>query len=446
MIGSMREEQRMICPLLLSVFEDLERADISYCLLRGYEELLEGIIDGDVDLLVAPDRFDQMRRLLEQLGFVALSRWGQAPHHFFIGYDEAGDRWLKLDVMTELTYGRPVPVLRTGLAPHCLDTRVRRGPAFVPAAEDEFLSLLLHCLLDKGAVEPAYAARLVVLAQQIGDDPAMADLVGRCFPASVSWQRLKRLVAGAEWDALLRLRPLVADYLARHDSTGTRWRRTTARLLRFADRRTRTFRGQGLTVALLAPDGAGKTTLARSLGRAFYLPTRYIYMGANPNGGGITLPTTRWLARKTVRRRPVMRALSALNTLIEQGVRYRVGAYHRRRGRLVIFDRYAAKSLSVGRSNVALRKRVRRWASQLLCPPPDMVVYLDAPAEVLYLRKQEHSPQALEQQRQRYLRILDGVGRTVVVDARRAPEELRRHVSGLIWRRYAVNMKRREER
>src|SRR6266496_3482928 len=92
----------MLYPLLATLFEEFDRAEISYCLLRGHEELLSGAIDGDVDLLVAPTQFGQMRRALERLGFVALSRWGQAPHHFFIGYDESNDLWIKLDVMTEL--------------------------------------------------------------------------------------------------------------------------------------------------------------------------------------------------------------------------------------------------------------------------------------------------------------------------------------------------------
>jgi thymidylate kinase len=196
-------------------------------------------------------------------------------------------------------------------------------------------------------------------------------------------------------------------------------------------------------VALLAPDGAGKTTLARSLGQAFYLPTRYIYMGTNMNSGSVTLPTTRLLARARGKRRPVVRALSAINGLVEQGVRYRVGAYHRRRGRLVVFDRYAAGSLMSVQQGVALHKRLQRWAMQLLCPPPDMVVYLDAPAEVLYQRKQEHSPELLERQRQRYLQLLDGVARTAIVDAGRAPEEVRKQVASLIWHRYAVDMQKK---
>jgi thymidylate kinase len=444
MVVSVRDDRpATISPLLVAVFEQFDQARIIYCLLRGHEEVLTGAIDGDVDLLVAAKQFSQMRSELERLGFVALARWGQSPHHFCIGYDESNDLWIKLDIMTQLAYGRPIPALRTDLAADCLSKRVRSGVAFVLPAAEEFLTLLLHCLLDKGLIEPGYQARLANLACQIGDDWAMAALVGRCFPAAVSWAQIKQAIVRADWPALLTLRAAAAAHLARADRVGTRWRRAITPVLRFLDRRTRSLRTPGLTVALLAPDGAGKTTLARSLAQAFYLPTRYIYMGSNLNSGSVMLPTTRLLARTPGKRGRVVRALSALNSLAEQGLRYRVGAYHRLRGRLVVFDRYAAGSLMAVQQDGALHKRLRRWAMQLLCPPPDMVVYLDAPAEVLYQRKQEHSPELLDRQRQRYLQILDGVAQTAFVDAGREPEQVRRQVAGLIWRRYAVDMQKK---
>src|SRR5262245_16699558 len=113
MTATVREAQpAQLSSLLAIVFAALDQAGISYTLLRGYEELLGGAIDGDVDVLVAAAQFGQLRRTLERSGFVALGRWGQAPHHFFIGYDESIDCWIKLDVLTELAYGRPVPALR----------------------------------------------------------------------------------------------------------------------------------------------------------------------------------------------------------------------------------------------------------------------------------------------------------------------------------------------
>jgi thymidylate kinase len=300
----------------------------------------------------------------------------------------------------------------------------------------------LHCLLDKSAIEPAYQSRLPALAKRIDDGPAMAALLAQSFPATVSWEHIRRLVAQGDWLALHAMRKAAVAHFEQRDVLGTRWRRGVTPLLRHLDRRTRSFRTRGLTVALLAPDGAGKTTLARSLGQAFFLPTRYIYMGTNLNSGSLTLPTTRLLARAGAKRGPVVRVLSALNSLVEQGVRYRLGAYHRWRGRLVVFDRYAAGSLIGAQQGGAIHKRLRRWAMQLVCPPPDMIVYLDAPAEVLYQRKQEHSPESLERQRQRYLQILDGVARMAIVDAGREPEQIRRNVAALIWRRYVGDIQK----
>jgi thymidylate kinase len=70
-----------------------------------------------------------------------------------------------------------------------------------------------------------------------------------------------------------------------------------------------------------------------------------------------------------------------------------------------------------------------------------MVVYLDAPADVLLQRKQEHSAEILEQQRQRYLSLLQGMPGAIVVDARPEAEQVRRAVTAAIWRRYAASIR-----
>src|SRR5688572_15148552 len=51
------------------------------------------------------------------------------------------------------------------------------------------------------------------------------------------------------------------------------------------------------TVALIGPDGSGKTTIARELEARQPLPLKYLYMGINAESGNVTLPTTRLLHR-----------------------------------------------------------------------------------------------------------------------------------------------------
>ena len=49
------------------------------------------------------------------------------------------------------------------------------------------------------------------------------------------------------------------------------------------------------SVALIGPDGAGKTTIARMLEERSPLPLKYIYMGENIGASNFALPTSRFL-------------------------------------------------------------------------------------------------------------------------------------------------------
>src|SRR3989304_4897316 len=54
-------------------------------------------------------------------------------------------------------------------------------------------------------------------------------------------------------------------------------------------------RGEMFSVALVGPDGAGKTTLCRRLEESFPIPVKYIYMGVSSEASNLMLPTTRLL-------------------------------------------------------------------------------------------------------------------------------------------------------
>ncbi|MEK7730204.1 MAG: hypothetical protein AAB354_17480, partial [candidate division KSB1 bacterium] len=70
-------------------------------------------------------------------------------------------------------------------------------------------------------------------------------------------------------------------------------------------------------------------------------------------------------------------------------------------------------------------------------PAQELLHLLDAPGELLFRRKGEHSPEWLEQQRQAYLALQKQVPQMRAVDAMMSAEEVRRAVVALIWEKYA---------
>lgn len=233
-----------------------------------------------------------------------------------------------------------------------------------------------------------------------------------------------------------------------------------------------------VTVALVGADGAGKTTVARALSAERSAasaatdrrggPTlRYLYMGTNPEASRVALPTTHliaWLRRRRSgesntaggppdpsrqARRPSSRARLALGLLrrapglvhriADESYRQLVAWWWQVRGDVVVFDRhffpdYFAHDIDRDPRAVGLDRRLHGWFLSRVYPRPDMVIVLDAPAEVLFARKGEGTPALLEARRQEYFALRDQVRHFAVVDADRPAELVRSDVLGHISR------------
>ena len=199
-------------PLLREVFAALDRAGVRWCLLRGAED--PDAQAGDVDLLVARDDAARLTGAIAPLGFARLPAWGYGSHRFHLGYDAATDRWLKLDVVTELAFG-PWFSLPSDAAAHCLSRRRRRGSAVLLDERDTFWCLLLHRLLDKGSVGAA-AAPLARLARTPG-----------CAESTLAHE-VQRIATGFCTPALLldaARRGAWTELEARGDALAAAWRR-----------------------------------------------------------------------------------------------------------------------------------------------------------------------------------------------------------------------------
>lgn len=227
-----------------------------------------------------------------------------------------------------------------------------------------------------------------------------------------------------------------------------------------------------VTVALVGADGAGKSTVSRALADAdLPAPVKTIYMGVNLEASTLMLPTTRLLLAAKQRRggRPDLVASrlqpssepppggsrdwrrSARDSarmsvwMLEEWLRQLVVVAYGARGYIVVFDRHfladyyhADIAEGAGRGLVG---RLHGWMLTHAYPKPGLVICLDAPAEVLYLRKPESSVEWLEQRRQQYLSLGDVVPVLEVVDADRSLEVVIDDVIGRIrdqWKAMAT--------
>ncbi len=213
------------------------------------------------------------------------------------------------------------------------------------------------------------------------------------------------------------------------------------------------------SIALIGPDGAGKTTLTRMLAESGLLRFKPIYMGIDVRASNVVLPSSR-LAEKIKsrlgRRRgmPGAGANSAtrqgrrlrhtgwvaarlVNRLADEWYRQSVSWWYQGLGYTVLYDWHFVFDFTLevaGATNETVDRRIHRWCLRHLYPRPGLVIFLDAPGSLLFARKGELGPEELERRRQAFLEVGRGVPGFVRVDATRPLPEVYSEVVGCILR------------
>lgn len=414
-----------------AIYRSFEKKDIQYCLLRDSNQIDPATHLMELDILVNPNHLRRLEEVLLNSGFVHLPDWGFSPHHFYLIYDKPSDRWIKFDVVTRVAFGRPYGIYRTTLGEACLGHRKQEGNTYLPATEDEFITLLLHSVLDKGFFSPARLQRLQLLRKTVKNEEYLTRLLASYWLPEMTWSRFTEMIDGEGWEALLTDRLDIEYQLARRDFLGTFVRRFGYRILRKLNRWVNPERLPALTIALMAPDGAGKSTLVEKIRQSFYFPVSSVYMG---------------LYQKPTRKasNPLKEFLTPVRRLFKLWTQALVLRYYQLRQRITVCDRYPYEALLSAHKQLNFFKKGYRWLLAHACPAPDLVLFLDAPGEVLYARKGEHSPAFLEEQRRSYLELLSSVPQTVVVDATQEAEAVRIKATQLIWEKYIDHLRMRK--
>ena len=495
--------------LVRVAFTALNGEAIRYCHWKSTSGLPIGLAGRtDLDLLVDRAHAARFTAAVRDAGFkpfISHSSRRFIGVEDWLGHDAQSGRLVHLHVYYRLVLGEDhvknhVLPIETAV----LDDVVMRHGVKVPVPASELTILIIRALLKyrrtdamkdalrlgrRGGIPPNVRHEVADLQARVPKDELRraAQHLVPTMPAAVITDFVEVLSSDfRNARALLRLRGATRRGLKGFErlppsaamaiSLGARLQRAPVlrRVLRprtKADLRRKTSAAGGLTVALVGPDGAGKSTVIDEIVQwlGWRLSLRVSYLGtARPSTSTAAFQTASRLARRLANRLrpgvgPASRTLSgpanlatALRYLAEARDRERRAREGRRlasNGALVLFDRYPlpwvrlatrpvdgpriAELGAPARRGLLAAIRRREEAIYRRIPSPDLVILLMLDPAVALARKGSANPDGIAAKAMAVLeaaRSASGDG-VVAIDASQPLEEVVHAVEAEIWRR-----------
>lgn len=422
-------------------FGELKEKNVGYCVLSGYEGLPDAFRSDDIDILVARGSLHEASTILKSVfrkygsGYFALHKFkGRQTYIFFF---QGTDGWIsesiKVDIFLHLEFrGRVFLSSR-----EILQEAIPHNDIYIPCAMHQAYIGVVKGVLKGGPAWEKYLPR--IQRGLAGHAGGMESLLRRTFREKTAKLLVSDLAAGnTERMETNRKRLIRETYAISFLNRPIRFPMNLLSYLLF--RAGNLVNPPNYLIAVLGPDGAGKTTLIERMKvrfqDVFKMDSRGVKVFHIRPG---LFPTITELLKKKghAEEKPSFlreawhapsRAISLVRLLCfwaDYVLGYFVkilpelGRFH-----VVILDRYYYDLLiDPSRYKIRLPRRVMKSFFSVL-PTPDVAFVLDAPPEVIFQRKRELNEGKIGTLLGEYRNLKSEIDDLHILQATNTPEEL----------------------
>lgn len=443
--------------ILSELFDRLNNEGIKYFVLRNYKDLPEINPSKDVDIILEPGKISVAREcMIQVLKKAKVDYYNEEVFghiHSFWGMDIEKIFSIHIDLI-EGYYAKGFSVFTFNE----LYEETERYKNFY-VLNEFFSGVMLYVYKQFGyknpRMKPEYCTELNKIVKN--NKNRFEGLVAKLTTEEFAKKAVEFIIA-EDFEGLLKESHKLQKYLKLYV-----WKMrpvtTIVEIIRFYWQRLHrilfSYRAYSYNFAVIAPDGAGKTTFLETVidklnfYRVCVMEDNHISLyhfrpGILPNLGavgekaGIKKQDTDFT---DPHRNAPANPLSSFVRMIYYIVDYVVGWQVRvrkdvHRNRWTIFDRYSYDLIvDPKRTRLNLPDSVRRVLVGLT-PKPNIVFLLKTTPEIIYKRKQELTLKEIERQLNEYTKLAKNDNRIVVLDAENNPEELATIAIKQLFERY----------
>jgi thymidylate kinase len=445
------------------IFDKMNKQGLNYCILRNYKNL---DLD-DIDILILKSDLKKVVNFLLNEGFIIKSKNKFDLHMVF--FKEGS--FIVFDIKTSIHFNNLFSILDSKII---LKNKVKYHNFYIPCAEDYFLLLLFHSIIDKGYFKAKYKKEIkAILCNELDfnyinslakklifPSKFMRGFIKNPFPLFSNPKLIKKIRQNIFLNNIRK--PISFLNLLLH-------------FFKWPFMYVSTF-GRGVSIAIVGPDGTGKTTLINELSKKLKLGhynVSHFYMGAREHINPLTRLIVSLVKSRNKNQNkksrsksiiknhgsqlsssfsinnlptsispdnlPYIRSLfNALIYVVELSTKYLVILPSLYRKKVILFDRYIFDILA----ERSLKKHsFLKFLVLHIFPSPDFTFYVKNDIHTLFSRKPELSAEELKLYNKRYYKLLNSVKNYHVIMGNQTPKVISNEMLSVSWKKIAKKIK-----